>query len=45
MFNSQIGSWSQAIELSNDEYAFAYVYDVIAQSTEELASVESSICR
>ena len=43
VFNSQIGSWSQAVELSNDEYAFAYVYDVIAQSTEELASVESSI--
>ena len=43
VFNTQIGSWSQAVELSNDEYAFAYVYDVIAQSTEELASVESSI--
>jgi peptidyl-prolyl cis-trans isomerase D len=43
VFNSQIGSWSQAVELSNDEYAFVYVYDVIAQSTEELASVESSI--
>ncbi len=43
VFNSQIGSWSQAIEVSSDEYAFAYVYDVIAQSTEELASVESSI--
>ena len=43
VFNSQIGSWSQAVELSDDEYAFAYVYDVIAQSTEELASVESSI--
>lgn len=43
VFSTQIGSWSQAVELSNDEYAFAYVYDVIAQSTEELASVESSI--
>ena len=43
VFDSQIGSWSQAVELSNDEYAFVYVYDVIAQSTEELANVESSI--
>ena len=43
IFDSQIGSWSQAIELSNDEFAFAYVYDVIAQSAEELASVQSLI--
>ena len=43
IFNTQLGNWSQAIELSNDEYAFAYVYDVIAQSTEELASVQNSI--
>jgi peptidyl-prolyl cis-trans isomerase D len=43
VFSTQIGSWSQAVELSNDEYAFAYVYDVIAQTTEDLASVESSI--
>ena len=43
IFNTQLGNWSQAIELSNDEYAFAYVYDVIAQSTEELESVQNSI--
>ena len=42
VFNSQIGSWSQAIELSSDEYAFAYVYDVIAESTETLLSENTS---
>ena len=43
VIDTDINNWSSPLEISNDNYSFAYVYDVAEKSYEEFENVKVSV--